>query len=647
MDLSQIKAFLAVAETGSFTKAAKSLHLSQPSISLKVKALEKHLKAALIDRQSNKLKLTEAGEFTHSKLSSIVNDIDSLESYFQNLHTQELSKITIYHEKNLYFFSVTQLLGQVEALFKGSKTIATAQCENQQDIVQHVAKNKYSLGVISNSINQDAIESHTLNTEEFMLLRKRSPSINGDSVDLSSLINEKIWLPEINSDSFNLLQKRIKPLGLEVNDFKNRSHISESIMPQVVENSGDIGIRLCSQTEHLICNQTRINELSTPYGIFLAINKNSDENFIELITKLLAHDTSAQQNIAAPILNKNACKALTKDQIYPYKSSEKLETTINVGIQIRTIQTVVSGRAVQKLGLYESFLNDIDEDSEKNFSVKWNDYKSAAPILSAIKDGQLDIAIIGDYAISHMANNIFKGSTQDIVVVSFVSINPYGSGSNLFARKNTGFKQLESFKNQAIAVPFLSTAHGSLLYNLNKRKILDNTQLVNLNLEHKESDIRPQAKRAVGMACFTPFDHFLEEDNHYQKITDEVSTPFSFYAVVVRKSFATQNPYAVICFLKAMLCSNYWFRSTSSPLQHLSRWTGVSESFVHSILGKRNGKDCHYIPDMTIREDWIKEYTNNIFIDTSTKADQKQTSIMPEIEKDFLNKAMRDLGMLR
>ena len=96
-----------------------------------------------------------------------------------------------------------------------------------------------------------------------------------------------------------------------------------------------------------------------------------------------------------------------------------------------------------------------------------------------------------------------------------------------------------------------------------------------------------------------------------------------------------------------MLCSNYWFRSTSSPLQHLSRWTGVSESFVHSILGKRNGKDCHYIPDMTIREDWIKEYTNNIFIDTSTKADQKQTSIMPEIEKDFLNKAMRDLGMLR
>ena len=647
MDLSQIKAFLAVAETGSFTKAAKSLHLSQPSISLKVKALEKHLKAALIDRQSNKLKLTEAGELTHSKLANIIKEIDSLESYFQSLHSKELNKVVIYHEEELYFFTITQLLGQVEAVFKGSKSITTVQCKNQQDVIEHVIKNKYSLGVTSDSSNQENVENHTLNTEEFMLLRKQVLSINNDSVDLSSLINEKIWLPELGSDSLNLLKKRIKPLGLEISDFKNRAHISESIMPQLIENSGDIGIRLCNRTEHLICQQTRINELSTPYGIFLVTKKGNNDDFTKPIIELLSQQIPTKNTLATPMLKRYEYKTAPKEQLYYSKSLDKLEKIINVGIQIRTIQTVVSGRAVQKLGLYESFLNDIDENSEKNFSVKWNDYTSAAPILSAIKSGRLDIAIIGDYAISHMANNIFEGSNQDIIVVSFVSINPYGSGSNLFARKNTGLKGLESFKNQSIAVPFLSTAHGSLLYNLNKRKILDTTQLVNLNLEHKESEIRPQAKQTKGMACFTPFDHFLEEDNHFEKITDEVSTPFSFYAVVVRKEFAIQNPFAVVCFLKAMLCSNYWFRSTASPLQHLSKWTGVSESFVHSILGERNGKDCHYIPDMTIREDWIKEYTNNIFIDTSTVTGQQHKSVMPEIETDFLNKAMKDLGMLR
>ena len=48
MDLSQIRAFLAVAKEGSFTKASKLLNLSQPSISLKVKALEKDLGSTLL-----------------------------------------------------------------------------------------------------------------------------------------------------------------------------------------------------------------------------------------------------------------------------------------------------------------------------------------------------------------------------------------------------------------------------------------------------------------------------------------------------------------------------------------------------------------------------------------------------------------------
>ena len=55
MDLSQIRAFLAVAKEGSFTKASKLLNLSQPSISLKVKALEKDLGATLIIREQNNM----------------------------------------------------------------------------------------------------------------------------------------------------------------------------------------------------------------------------------------------------------------------------------------------------------------------------------------------------------------------------------------------------------------------------------------------------------------------------------------------------------------------------------------------------------------------------------------------------------------
>ena len=61
MDFKQIESFVAVAETGSFTKAAKVMNVSQPSISLHIQNLEAELKAQLLIRDTKKIKLTERG----------------------------------------------------------------------------------------------------------------------------------------------------------------------------------------------------------------------------------------------------------------------------------------------------------------------------------------------------------------------------------------------------------------------------------------------------------------------------------------------------------------------------------------------------------------------------------------------------------
>jgi DNA-binding transcriptional LysR family regulator len=53
---------LAIVECGSFSRAAKKLFISQPSLSESIKNLEKTLKATLIDRNSNPIGLTYAGE---------------------------------------------------------------------------------------------------------------------------------------------------------------------------------------------------------------------------------------------------------------------------------------------------------------------------------------------------------------------------------------------------------------------------------------------------------------------------------------------------------------------------------------------------------------------------------------------------------
>ena len=62
MELEQLRAFAAVAETGSFTRAAEKLYTSHSSISRAVSALERELGATLLERGNRVAGLTRAGE---------------------------------------------------------------------------------------------------------------------------------------------------------------------------------------------------------------------------------------------------------------------------------------------------------------------------------------------------------------------------------------------------------------------------------------------------------------------------------------------------------------------------------------------------------------------------------------------------------
>ena len=58
----QLRAFHAVATERSFTKAARALRVSQPAVTIQVKALEESCGAALLDRRGRQVVPTELGE---------------------------------------------------------------------------------------------------------------------------------------------------------------------------------------------------------------------------------------------------------------------------------------------------------------------------------------------------------------------------------------------------------------------------------------------------------------------------------------------------------------------------------------------------------------------------------------------------------
>ncbi len=79
LNLANLKTFVEIIETGSFSGAARSLGLSQPAVSLQVKALERDVGAQLLERRGRRLELTEAGRVLHAQALGLVEAARRLE----------------------------------------------------------------------------------------------------------------------------------------------------------------------------------------------------------------------------------------------------------------------------------------------------------------------------------------------------------------------------------------------------------------------------------------------------------------------------------------------------------------------------------------------------------------------------------------
>ncbi|CAN7196075.1 LysR family transcriptional regulator [Trinickia sp. LjRoot230] len=78
LNLRDIRAFVAVAQTGSFTRAATGLHLSQPALTVQIRRIEEVVGARLFDRNSRSVALTALGRELLPLLQKSLHDMENL-----------------------------------------------------------------------------------------------------------------------------------------------------------------------------------------------------------------------------------------------------------------------------------------------------------------------------------------------------------------------------------------------------------------------------------------------------------------------------------------------------------------------------------------------------------------------------------------
>lgn len=80
MELRVLRYFLAIAQKESISKAADSLHITQPTLSRQLMDLEDELGKKLIIRSNKKIALTEEGSILRKRAEEILNLVDKTES---------------------------------------------------------------------------------------------------------------------------------------------------------------------------------------------------------------------------------------------------------------------------------------------------------------------------------------------------------------------------------------------------------------------------------------------------------------------------------------------------------------------------------------------------------------------------------------
>lgn len=190
MDIRQIEYFSEVAKQLSFTKAASTLHVSQPSLSKAIQNLEAELGVPLFYRSSKQLELTDAGRAVLVNAQHVLSAFKNLRSELTDL--MELKKgeirigippivgveffsklISLYKEKYPYI--------EIKLTEVGTKKIR-----------QGVEEGELDIGLICNlCIPNDQLEAISILKDPLMLIvHKDHPIATLPSVEISELENE-------------------------------------------------------------------------------------------------------------------------------------------------------------------------------------------------------------------------------------------------------------------------------------------------------------------------------------------------------------------------------------------------------------------------------------------------------------------------
>jgi DNA-binding transcriptional LysR family regulator len=215
MEIRQLRALIAIADTGTFTAAARRLHVTQAAVSMQIRQLEDEVGTQLFARTPRRVRLTEAGEKLAARAKRILAEHDAAV-----VDLRELSG-SLQHRLRIGTASTRVTAAPLPAILQELReqhpdTDITVVSGTSEKLVRQILAGDLDLAFVSLPVEVPEIETEALETDALVAIAGPDhPLSRRRVVTAAHLAAEKLILSESGGNTRRLIDEFFSSAGVK------------------------------------------------------------------------------------------------------------------------------------------------------------------------------------------------------------------------------------------------------------------------------------------------------------------------------------------------------------------------------------------------------------------------------------------------
>ena len=234
MTIRHLKIFTTVADLGGMSKAARTLHISQPSVSQAVSELEKYYGVKLFERLSQKLYLTKEGELMLSFSRHILDSFAQMEEAMNQAGKKKIIKVGC--SVSVGTCLINDILDQAEQTLPNCRFEVIV--SNTTEIEKAVLQNEVDLAITEGVVTDENLSVTPICEDELVVVCGKAHRLaNYNVVTLDMLNGQNYVSRESGSADKNQFEQMMEERGYRLNRIFQSTN-TEAIKNAVIHGRG-------------------------------------------------------------------------------------------------------------------------------------------------------------------------------------------------------------------------------------------------------------------------------------------------------------------------------------------------------------------------------------------------------------------------